>query len=158
MKIILTNCLEKVYFINIDKDYTDLIKKQEQIELENAIKMSMIIDVFNFIIQEEKKKLSLMEEEEYKLAIAVSRSLANNEVFISLKQDEEISLFDPSTLVKKGRNDDVIVNTNKGIKTQTPHGNLIAPSNTKVIEKSINTSNPVVSTNKKEFDFSHLNM
>lgn len=101
-----------------------------------------------------------MEEEEYKLAIAVSRSLANNEVFKSLKKDEEISLFDPSTLVKKGRKDDVTVNTNKGVKTQTPHGNVIAPTNTKVIDKSINISNPnpVVSTIKKEFDFSHLNM
>jgi len=61
-------------------------------------------------------------------------------------------------LVKKGRKDNDNVSNNKVIHTPTPQGNISVAQN-KVQEKPIiNTSNPVISTVKKEFDFSHLNM
>jgi hypothetical protein len=61
-------------------------------------------------------------------------------------------------LVKKGKKENDNLYSNKVIHTPTPQGN-ISVSQKKVQEKPTNnTSNPVVSSVKKEFDFSHLNM
>jgi len=114
----------------------------------------------SLILEEEKKKLAHIEDEEYKLAIAVSKSLANEE--------EEISLFDPSTLVKKGNDDP---STKKSIsrpqKQDQQSHSLINYNNINIQQTQSNninsqaqqgnTSDPVVTTHKKDFDFSHFN-
>ena len=97
--------------------------------------------------------MSKLEEEEYKMALAVSQSMANEVNLCINIQDEEISLFDPSTLVKKGK-DDFPIN-----KTAINNSNRVQQKQENNISKSIQPiaqNNPTVSSVKKDFDFSHL--
>ena len=125
-----------------------MIKRQEQRELEAALQMSLIVE-------EEKKKLSLIEEEEYKIALGLSQSIMNQEGC-----DDEISLFDPSTLVNKNKAQNQVKaqaqisqNKPKPQPVQQVQNKQFIPSDFSFPQEN---QTPQVTSVKKDTDFSYL--
>jgi hypothetical protein len=103
--------------INLDPTWKDTQKVREQNEVECALAMSMALE-------EEKKRLQLLEDEELKRALELSKG----------KVKEEISLFDPTTLLGS-----LPYNPNKKVAKVTPP--VVVPIKEPEVKEPVNIVN-----------------